>query len=73
LIYAEIRQGSRTTINDELKRWKEEKTQADALGAGAAAAPRRHHAVALGRGRGTRRAGYRGVKARKLASRKKEA
>jgi chromosome segregation ATPase len=33
LIYAEIQQGSRTTINDELKLWKEEKTRADALGA----------------------------------------
>jgi chromosome segregation ATPase len=33
LIYAEIQQGSRTTINDELKQWKEEKAQADALGA----------------------------------------
>jgi chromosome segregation ATPase len=33
LIYAAIRQGSRTTINDELKLWKDEKTQADALGA----------------------------------------
>jgi chromosome segregation ATPase len=31
LIYAEIQQGSRTTINDELKLWKEEKAQADAL------------------------------------------
>jgi chromosome segregation ATPase len=33
LIYAEIQQGSRTTINDELKQWKEGKAQADALGA----------------------------------------
>jgi chromosome segregation ATPase len=33
LIYAAIQQGSRTTINDELKQWKEEKAQADALGA----------------------------------------
>ncbi|WP_350357475.1 DNA-binding protein [Paraburkholderia fungorum] len=31
LIYAEIRQGSRTTINDELKQWKDEKTRVDAL------------------------------------------
>ncbi|NIE68077.1 DNA-binding protein [Burkholderia sp. Ax-1719] len=31
LIYAEIRQGSRTTINDELKQWKDEKTRSDAL------------------------------------------
>lgn len=31
LIYAEIRQGSRTTINDELKQWKDEKTRGDAL------------------------------------------
>jgi len=31
LIYAEIRQGSRTTINDELKQWKDEKTKVDAL------------------------------------------
>lgn len=31
LIYAEIRQGSRTTINDELKQWKDEKTKIDAL------------------------------------------
>lgn len=31
LIYAEIQQGSRTTINDELKLWKAEKAQADAL------------------------------------------
>jgi hypothetical protein len=30
-IYAVIRQGSRTTINDELKRWKAERAQADAL------------------------------------------
>lgn len=33
LIYAAIRQGSRTTINDELKLWKDERTKADALGA----------------------------------------
>ncbi|WP_322043546.1 DNA-binding protein [Paraburkholderia sp. J67] len=33
LIYAEIRQGSRTTINDELKQWKDEKTRSDALAA----------------------------------------
>lgn len=33
LIYAAIGQGSRTTINDELKRWKDEKVRADALGA----------------------------------------
>jgi hypothetical protein len=33
LIYAEIQQGSRTTINDELKAWKDERTKADALGA----------------------------------------
>ena len=32
LIYAAIRQGSRTTINDELKLWKDERTKADALG-----------------------------------------
>ncbi|WP_074295398.1 DNA-binding protein [Paraburkholderia phenazinium] len=31
LIYAEIRQGSRTTINDELKLWKDEQTRNDAL------------------------------------------
>jgi len=30
-IYEVIRQGSRTTINDELKRWKAERIQADAL------------------------------------------
>jgi len=30
-IYAEIKQGSRTTINDELKLWKDEQTKADAL------------------------------------------
>jgi len=30
-IYAEIKQGSRTTINDELKLWKEEQAKADAL------------------------------------------
>jgi chromosome segregation ATPase len=33
LIYAVIQQGSRTTINDELKLWKDERTKADALGA----------------------------------------
>ncbi|GJH22664.1 DNA-binding protein [Caballeronia novacaledonica] len=33
LIYAEIRQGSRTTINDELKLWKDEQTRNDALSA----------------------------------------
>lgn len=33
LIYAEIRQGSRTTINDELKLWKDEQTKVDALSA----------------------------------------
>ncbi|WP_199098367.1 DNA-binding protein [Dyella sp. ASV21] len=33
LIYAAIQQGSRTTINDELKQWKNEKAKADALGA----------------------------------------
>lgn len=33
LIYAEIQQGSRTTINDELKAWKDERTKVDALGA----------------------------------------
>jgi chromosome segregation ATPase len=33
LIYAAIQQGSRTTINDELKLWKDERTKADALGA----------------------------------------
>ncbi|SIO49334.1 replication region DNA-binding N-term [Burkholderia sp. GAS332] len=32
-IYAEIRQGSRTTINDELKLWKDEQTRNDALAA----------------------------------------
>ncbi|MFM0474001.1 DNA-binding protein [Paraburkholderia strydomiana] len=31
LIYAHIRQGSRTTINDELKLWKDEQTRNDAL------------------------------------------
>ncbi|MFM0197760.1 integrase [Paraburkholderia strydomiana] len=31
LIYAQIRQGSRTTINDELKLWKDEQTRNDAL------------------------------------------
>jgi chromosome segregation ATPase len=31
LIYAEIRQGSRTTINDELKLWKDEQAKVDAL------------------------------------------
>lgn len=30
-IYEVIRQGSRTTINDELKRWKADRVQADAL------------------------------------------
>ncbi len=33
LIYAVIQQGSRTTINDELKLWKDERAKADALGA----------------------------------------
>lgn len=33
LIYAEIRQGSRTTINDELKLWKDEQAKVDALSA----------------------------------------
>ncbi|TDN59150.1 DNA-binding protein [Paraburkholderia sp. BL10I2N1] len=33
LIYAEIRQGSRTTINDELKLWKDEQARHDALAA----------------------------------------
>jgi chromosome segregation ATPase len=33
LIYAEIQQGSRTTINSELKAWKDERAKADALGA----------------------------------------
>lgn len=33
LIYAAIQQGSRTTINDELKRWKDERAKVDALGA----------------------------------------
>src|ERR1700751_4781880 len=33
LIYAEIRQGSRTTINDELKLWKDEQVRNDALAA----------------------------------------
>lgn len=32
-IYAAIQQGSRTTINDELKQWKDERTKADALDA----------------------------------------
>lgn len=32
-IYAAIQQGSRTTINDELKLWKGERTKVDALGA----------------------------------------
>ncbi|TAN24944.1 MAG: integrase, partial [Castellaniella sp.] len=32
-IYTAIQQGSRTTINDELKLWKDERTKADALGA----------------------------------------
>ncbi|ODV26559.1 MAG: hypothetical protein ABT19_02910 [Rhodanobacter sp. SCN 68-63] len=32
-IYAVIQQGSRTTINDELKLWKNERTKVDALGA----------------------------------------
>lgn len=32
-IYAQIKQGSRTTINDELKLWKDEQTKADALSA----------------------------------------
>jgi chromosome segregation ATPase len=31
LVYAEIRQGSRTTINDELKLWKDEQAKTDAL------------------------------------------
>lgn len=31
VIYAEIKQGSRTTINDELKLWKDEQAKADAL------------------------------------------
>ena len=31
LIYAEIKQGSRTTINDELKLWKDEQAKANAL------------------------------------------
>lgn len=33
LIYTEIRQGSRTTINDELKLWKDEQAKVDALSA----------------------------------------
>jgi chromosome segregation ATPase len=33
LIYAEIKQGSRTTINDELKLWKDEQAKVDALSA----------------------------------------
>lgn len=33
LIYAEIRQGSRTTINDELKLWKDEQVKVNALSA----------------------------------------
>src|SRR3546814_14391611 len=32
-IYAVIQQGSRTTINDELKLWKDERTKIDALSA----------------------------------------
>jgi len=32
-VYAVIQQGSRTTINDELKLWKDERTKVDALGA----------------------------------------
>ncbi|GMV31045.1 MAG: hypothetical protein AMXMBFR59_31700 [Rhodanobacteraceae bacterium] len=32
-IYAVIQQGSRTTINDALKTWREERTKVDALGA----------------------------------------
>ncbi len=31
LVYATIQQGSRTTINDELKQWKEQRIKADAL------------------------------------------
>ncbi len=31
LIYSEIRQGSRTTINDELRLWKDEQAKVDAL------------------------------------------
>jgi len=38
LIYAEIRQGSRTTINDELKLWKDEQARNDALSAALPAA-----------------------------------
>lgn len=34
LIFAEIRQGSRTTINDELKLWKDEQARAQSLNAG---------------------------------------
>lgn len=34
LIFAEIRQGSRTTINDELKQWKDEQARAQTLNAG---------------------------------------
>ncbi|NMW22966.1 integrase [Rhodanobacter denitrificans] len=37
-IYAAIQQGSRTTINDELKLWKGERTKVDALGAALPAA-----------------------------------
>lgn len=33
LIYAEIKQGSRTTINDELKLWKDEQVKVNALSA----------------------------------------
>ncbi|MBS0455975.1 MAG: DNA-binding protein [Proteobacteria bacterium] len=33
LIYAAIQQGSRTTINDELKAWKDDKAKVDTLGA----------------------------------------
>jgi chromosome segregation ATPase len=53
-IYAEIRQGSRTTINDELKLWKDEQAKLDALSAAlppeVASAMRAAWAVALEHG-----------------------
>jgi chromosome segregation ATPase len=54
LVYAEIRQGSRTTINDELKLWKDEQARndalADALPAPVADAMRSLWALAVGHG-----------------------
>jgi hypothetical protein len=54
LIYAEIRQGSRTTINDELKLWKDEQAKLDALSAAlppaVASAMRAAWAVAIEQG-----------------------